>query len=476
MGNWHFPLIAHKAGVRTFDLSSGMNYVSMKDQVVRATTLVNCLIKSNVFSGPRAAYDLVVVGAGAAGVAAACHAAGHGLHVLVLESAKERFHLQKQCTSRHVSFSMYDWPEAHASAGIFPSLDDLPVKSTAGLFFPCEVTQKDPVVAQELVRAWDKRIDTHVFEPGAIVWKFGAVAEAPPAAGNVLLIDESTQKTRTIKYRQDVSDHTVTTRIIIFATGIGIERSVPGSSDLAQPYHPPPFWSDLTNPPWESGKDVSDKTVVISGAGDGAIQDFLKVIYRERAKDLLLLANECKLKPQQLSRIVSAERHVGRQLLWDTSAQEAHSALQIVYDEIAKTLLRRKQLPIDLDSLLATCPKIVWVANTTDISKKHITFSKSYPLNRFLATLTLAMLHASPKLELVAGEIASVDACADGSYSCTMNGGRIIRSNFLPLLRHGVEKSLGLGKNKGYFGLRTALAGAPLPFKPSDFPIPTPAR
>lgn len=201
MDNWHFPLIAHKAGVRTFDLSSGMNYVSMKDQVVRATALVNCLVQCKVFAGNKTPYDVVVVGAGAAGVAAACHAAGHGLNVLVLESAMERFPLQKQCTSRHVSFTMYDWPEAHASTGIFPSLGDLPVKSTGNMFFPCQVTDKNPVIARELVKAWDKRIDDHVFSKGGITWTFGAVVQQPRATSGVFLLDKVGRKTVDIVYK-----------------------------------------------------------------------------------------------------------------------------------------------------------------------------------------------------------------------------------------------------------------------------------
>ena len=382
----------------------------------------------------------------------------------------ERFPLQKQCTSRHVSFTMYDWPEAHASTGIFPSLGDLPVKSTGNMFFPCQVTDKNPVIARELVKAWDKRIDDHVFSKGGITWTFGAVVQQPRATSGVFLLDKVGRKTVDIVYKMGSAKKTITTKIIIFATGIGVERSVQGGKTSAAPYLPPPFWSDLPNPPWENEKDFSNETVVLSGAGDGAIQDFLKVVFREQAKDLLLLVKKCGLTPKQLASIVSAERHVSRQLLWETSGSEAHAALQAVYDEIVEKLLKRPKSPIDLAPMLEICPKIVWVASTADTTRKRIVFSKCYALNRFLATLTLAMLRDSPKLKLIAGKVTQVDVAPDASYVCETSAG-LICSIFPPLLRHGVDKSYGLGNNSGYFSLRMALAGAPLPFKPSNFPV-----
>ena len=470
MDNWHFPLIAHKAGVRTFDLSSGMNYVSMKDQVVRGTTLVNCLIKCKIFDTKFSGHNLVVVGAGAAGVAAACHAAGHGLRVLVLERASGRFPMQKQCTSRRVSFSMYDWPEAHASSGIFPSLQDLPVKSANTMFFACEVTEKHPIVARDLVTAWDKRIEANPFPLAPIQWEFNAEVIPPRLSHRVLLEDDPSRQHRDLEYWKAARKHSARAQIVIFATGIGIERSVPDTRTAGATYQTPPFWSDMDNPPWENAKDFSSRNLVISGGGDGAIQDFLKVVLRNKADNLLPLARKCRLGAKDRARIISAERHIARQLLWDTSAKQAHAALQAVYDEIVETLLRRDGDPLNIASHMHICPRIVWISDSVSDDAKTMSFSKSYPLNRFLATLVLAVLAKSPKVQLVEGTLNSVDRDAYNTYRCTTGAGTTYLSDFPPLLRHGVERNTGLGKNAGYFGLRQALAGAPLPFKPSDNP------
>lgn len=89
------PLIAHKAGVRLYNLSAGLNYVSIKDQTVRACALIDS-IKAAGWLGRSTpivddTYDLLVVGAGAAGVTAAWRAASYGLNVLVVEAADSPF-------------------------------------------------------------------------------------------------------------------------------------------------------------------------------------------------------------------------------------------------------------------------------------------------------------------------------------------------------------------------------------------------
>ena len=470
--NWYFPLLAHKAGVRTFDVSSGMNYVSVKDQVVRATVLVNSLLQCKLFDGERKQYDVVVIGAGVAGVAAASHAAGHGLKVLVLEGADERFPLQKKCTSRHVSFSMYDWPEAHAAKGVFPSLGDMPVKSEAGFFFPCSVLSEHPVPASELVTGWDREIEGYKYPSGSIRWEFGVKVTPPSYRGNALLVDDRDADAVTIHFRHtNGRDTYAVAKVLIFATGIGTERTVPNTEKPGSPYQPPSFWSDLDDAPWQEDVDLSERTAFLSGNGDGAIQDFLKIVYRKAAINLLALVEACKLSLGQMARIVSAERHVARQLMWNTPVTEAYAALQVVFDEIVAEVLAAHKDPLDVGIAEQTCPKIVWVAETAEPAKQRIVFSKTYALNRFLATLTLAKLRDSPKLRLVAGQTNSVHKDEKGVHRCKTSSGTEYRSDFAPLLRHGVDKNTGLGSSADYFGLRSALAGAPLPFKPSDFPV-----
>jgi hypothetical protein len=492
--NWHFPLLAHKAGVRTFDLSSGMNYISMKDQVVRATTLVNCLHTCGLFTkGTKADFHLTVVGAGVAGVSAACHAAALGWKVLVLEQGDTRFSLQKQCESRYVSFSMYDWPEAHASVGKFPELDDLPVKSAPGPSIVCKVDHDKPVLAKTLVEAWDQQIDTE--DDKRITWKFKTKV-IPPGRSNGLSLSSDQHivpyvevKYQNVNNRTNPAQYLKTTQIIIFATGIGVETTVQNIDPKEHAYGPPAFWTDFPRPPWEPGIDHSDKELVIAGAGDGAIQDVLKVIYQDRSDNLLNLAARCGLKKSELARILSAERHVMRQLIWNTPKAEAFSGLQQVIDEIVAELLQRKKNKapgksgdfLNAQALLPRIPKIHWIASSVSDDKKRIVFSKCYALNRFLATLTLALLEndimpGGAKLNLVQGKIQRVGK-QNGRYVCQLDDGKTeFGSDFPPLIRLGIEKGPGLGNNADYLSLRKALASVPLPFKPSNSPKPAAAK
>jgi hypothetical protein len=472
-GNWYFPLIAHKAGVRTFDLSSGMGYVSMKDQVVRATALVNCLIRCDIFKKCNGDYDVVVVGAGVAGVSAACYAAGHKLKVLVLESAEQLFPLQRDCHTRYVSFSMYDWPEAHANEGVFPHLNNLPVKSKAGTFLPCKVDVNAPATAASLVEKWTTNVGkiTKRFA-SKLEWVYSATVQPPTGVGRFTLRVNGSDPV-SVKYKKDGITSVVETKVLIFATGIGLEQKVPDSKPKNAPHGPPDFWSDMESPPWEDIEHTG-KRVVIAGAGDGAIQDFLLVVFRERAANLLALVGECGLSAEQRARIVSAERHVMRLLMWNTPSKEAFGALQTVIDSIVDEVLVHTPDPIGVLDSIQKSPYIDWIASDSMPIKKQIVFSKCYSLNRFLATLTLRVLKnkASSRIRVFKNRLNSVHASGK-QFICCLDGKKKIQltSDYRPLIRLGIDRKASLSKSESYSKLRMAMASVPLPFKPADFPV-----
>lgn len=92
-----FPLIAHKVGLRLYNLSAGLSYVSIKDQVVRACSLIDSLNGAGMLkstSSDTGAFDVLVIGAGAAGVTAGWRAASLGMRVCMVEKSGAPFSAQ----------------------------------------------------------------------------------------------------------------------------------------------------------------------------------------------------------------------------------------------------------------------------------------------------------------------------------------------------------------------------------------------
>jgi hypothetical protein len=452
-----------------FNLSAGLSYVSIKDQVVRACALVDSLSATGFLKAAgddASVFDLVVIGAGAAGVTAAWRAASLGARVCVIEKSGAPFPAQATCNDRIVSFSMYDWPESFAGAGVFPSLSGMPLagKGIDGDMFPCYCDSPTPESASSLAAKWTARLDTTGTQLCAstakypIVWHFNAVAVPPPPFAPSMFSNEpATLKVTVVGSAGGGSDlHTAN---LIVATGVGLERPV-GT------YRPAPFWHDDLRAPWHrkvKGPSQNPRSVVISGAGDGAIQDALKSLWEADPKDLMPVAERLLKLGSATGRkqdILAAERHAERQLLWGVDETETYSGLQAVFDEIIGSI-KPAQLKYWRKEYLARDIHVHWIVGAAGI------FSKAYPLNRLLATVLrrpecadLVTFHHD-RLESVV-EVAPV-------WHCTLESGVIVASDFPPIARHGVETQDVDVDSFDRDSLRVALSRAPVPFKPFDF-------
>lgn len=98
-------LLSLKCASRTFDLSSRLAHVSMRDQIVRAQLLARDLKRFD-----DDAKRVLVVGAGIAGIAFAIEAAQAGLEVAIVEADPKPLHLQSGVTTRFVGPFLYEWP------------------------------------------------------------------------------------------------------------------------------------------------------------------------------------------------------------------------------------------------------------------------------------------------------------------------------------------------------------------------------
>jgi hypothetical protein len=465
-----FPLIAHKAGLRLYNLSAGLNYVSIKDQTVRACALVDSIEAAGwVQPLPPAAnaYDMVVVGAGAAGVTAAWRAASHGLRVLVVERADTPFPALLGCTDRIISFSMYDWPEPFCEAEHFPSLRDQPVKGKRldEDNFPVYSNSDKPQLACVYAAQWIARLgldDSRVCLSKTkypIEWNFGYIALPERLPESDYAPSRSTISVQLTPIYPGAPARRIQAANVIMATGIGAERKIDG-------YQPPPFWSVNRNAPWTvppAKKPKIKKNVVISGAGDGAIQDTLKSLFSKELISLVPLA-EYLLKGKDSgnikSRLLAAERHAERQLLWGVDDSAVYSALQRVYDQWVATIAPTKILGWK-KRLFRSDMHVDWIIGNNDA------FSKAFPLNRLLASV-LKRPEFADLLTIHATTLQSVSRSV--RWDCTTSHLAILQSDYPPLVRHGVETyDIDLPRDADQSAIRTALSRSPLPFKPFDF-------
>lgn len=463
-----FPLVAHKVGLRLYNLSAGLSYVSIKDQVVRACALIDSLDSAEALKSTAAdtsAFDVIVIGAGAAGVTAGWRAASLGMRVCIVEKSDAPFSAQRNCHDRIVSFSMYDWPESFAAAGVFPSLSGLPLpgKGVDDDRFPCFSDSADPMPASALADKWTSRLDlsgTALCSSKAsypIQWLFKRRAEyqvppdssiaTPPGTLKVVVTDVDTGTTSVLRAAN-----------LIVATGIGLERPV-GT------YKPAPFWQDDPQAPWhhKPKSKSSKRSIVISGAGDGAVQDAMKSLWRSEPIDLIPVVESLLGRANAMSRnhaILAAERHAERQLLWGVDDIETYRSLQAIYDGLANQVpaarvarWRAKHFRKDMH--------VHWIVGTAGV------FTKAYPLNRMLASV-LKRPEFTGHVTFHHGRLESVKPVGT-AWECEVPGEATIVSDFPPIARHGVETQDVDVDSFDRDTLRVALSRAPVPFKPYDF-------
>ena len=124
-------ILALKVAPNVFDISSGLFHISIRDQMLRARTLVRDLDKGNQLVLPAA--HVLIVGAGVAGVSAAMALGELVVETVVVDSAAEPFSVQKNVTSRFVGPYMYEWPSDFFDDQAFPPVSPSSLNGWASL-------------------------------------------------------------------------------------------------------------------------------------------------------------------------------------------------------------------------------------------------------------------------------------------------------------------------------------------------------
>lgn len=260
-------VLTNKCAARTFDISSGMVYASMRDQVVRAQLLVRDLKRSD----PEC-RRVLIVGAGLAGVTAAVHASALGIEAVVVESKAQAFHLQADVTTRVVGPFMYEWPNVECQAQSYPG-----VAPTLGPPSPRTPTwsSQRPLSASSLAAQLRNWLDEELQAPDAPHFVYNVAADLTrqfvekfveaAASGGVTPLPK-------VPFSSP-DPQGFTPDYIILAVGMGKER-VHLLDDKPDGMRGLPFWcdDDLRN------SSISGLDVAVFGAGDGALQDVLRTL------------------------------------------------------------------------------------------------------------------------------------------------------------------------------------------------------
>jgi hypothetical protein len=367
-------LRAHAVSQLVFDISSGVVPRSIRDQIVRAVTVVNRAVESGYIAPPpagaaaadRPGRQLLVVGGGVAGMTAGVRAAQLGVRACVIEQTDSAFHLQAG-SGRWVDPTVYDWPVAHWVNGRYPWRPPA---------VPFDFAEGHASVA---AGGWERALTEHrrTFFGLLEVRTSDVVTdylELSPAENREPLVRVKTAQ------RPDWQQY----GMVVFARGHGREQTSVGNFRGYQFWDPDPY----------AGKNAgvagdAKSRVVISGSGDGSLQDLLRLTCTQPSARALL---EVLQVPEAVCEEVRrAEDWAGRSICWGAGSQHDHAVLRELHlahrSAVTRYLSTKKGVRRANNILLPTKVRpVVQLVHSCD----H--FSGCYPANRFLTLLVADLL------------------------------------------------------------------------------------
>jgi hypothetical protein len=370
--------------------------VSIRDQIVRSCYLVERLWTTGRL---RPESKLLIIGAGAAGVTAAFRAVAHGVrHVQISDQSDAPLSLQAHCTTRLVDPVQYDWP-----AGYW-DLKCWPIAGPSGFAHGTASAIKPPVLLQaDLAFNWAIQFERALYalesngratfypQLKAIDWY------AAPAGCYQVEFDDAIT---------GASAGSLDADLIIFAGGFGQESvSVPVTGQPSTRHSGLPFWSDDTFEKQNFGLPAVPHGVLVSGAGDGALQDFIRLVTGlKSARDVWKVVEPCLLD-------YNARRQLETLWHWEELAYRS-DAFAPEYSSRCDTLAKlhaRYQSMVDRaivngaywKSIIAALDGVIVPPRPTNkifLATKAAHFDGCYPLNRLVALVCIAYIkHKYPK-------------------------------------------------------------------------------
>jgi hypothetical protein len=314
--------------------------------------------------------NLLVTGAGAGGVTAAIRAAQLGVETTLVEASLQAFGRQKNCTTRWVDPTQYDWPADHWDRAIFPW-----TPPAMPLPWPAQLSGAIAAVWERELRRSLRRYRNLHFLPQSTV----ASITYRPATRDLSISVNSPSAGGAGVYGA-----------ALHCIGFGAERTSLGAYSSFQ------FWdSDPLEMP-QLGLQSKPSSVLICGAGDGALQDFLRITTGAKSAGILLRKLPLKAQEMVTSAIYSAEDQGQRAGIWCEKHHE-HAVFSRVH-QVHK---------YQVHQVLADPATAAGVSQALQAALKHSQgleillaypcdhFSRCYGLNRFMTLLILEYAQAN---------------------------------------------------------------------------------
>lgn len=510
------PLLAYKIAPRQFDLSYRFSNISLRDQIVRAQTLVRTLVNTKLLAADPVEdsdqFQLLICGAGAAGLAAAREAEAHNLSFVLIERDRAvPGGVLKEDAERYVSAAMYEWPHPNHSAHEFPlaapallGADDVPLPSL-------KLALQKPV----LVRTFGRKL-REALRPNIRRWK---------EQGKQLRIGQTLFERRVLMTRTTLAESSkaslrrmVSGRIsihgipltkielppmqlastggkkvgqpllfqyIIFAVGFAKEsREYAEGKEPDAAFEHTHFWRPDRLSDHQLDFKGTPPRVVILGSGDGALQDALRcLVYKQYPHPLAIWNHLLNYKhapdlplaysphiATALARIAAADGYTTSGAVW-TSEKHVFGSLDIAIGHIIDDLIAATsgKLARAVESMLRKDVERVTIVTQAGY------FSKAYALNRFLVLLFHRVMSSMDnhlvKLDIIADEVTDFQTKgSDPRSAClTLDHGKKILDGDVVLIRGGLDRSSPPSQQVGLSGIDTGRAGLgriPAPIRP----------
>lgn len=367
-------LLTHKVRDGLYDVGPRLAPISIRDQMLRSYALVTRAFREKLI-GP--GKPLLVVGAGAAGATAAMVAARLEVPTTLLEQTAFVFSLQGN-SNRYLDPTIYDWPADHCEQGKFAWKGPaVPLFWEAGY-------------SNEIAEVWENALEDEVAANAWLTFIKGAKPEnadrlyRKPCTGPLEVYFKSTvdaQRRGPFYFA-----------MIVSCAGAGLERVDIGN------FRGKRFWdvdtlsaNNLGLPEYEIPR------VVISGAGDGALQDFIRIVTDKSSVKELYLSLPDVVRKEVSSFIASKEDHYQRSFVWSGNYNGKYKSddcniqksLHQAYEEIVARMLSAHYPDVksSLEPRLRLTDSMII---SLVFECEH--FSHCYPLNRFLVLLLARFL------------------------------------------------------------------------------------
>lgn len=449
-------LIAYKCAPHVFDISSGLTYASIRDQLVRGRLVANDIGRNALYS------HVLVVGAGVAGTSAAVLLAEHGVRVTLVDVNPRPFELFRGVRHRIVDPMMYEWPYECSALHRYPPQRPAHVFGVASPSLP-KWGSTEPMTAHacrsQLLQWWrqwrrdspaSSRLKCHFgVDPASVQAAVREFVRFPPKGREW---HNKAVLTKHSKRRQANVGVTVELGAVLLAGGMGAEQTTLGSVQCV------PFWSKVDPCAHQSSRHVG-----VLGGGDGALQEVLRMLTVDSHPLTTVTSFEARIK---------AAKHQLRtvQLQSRAASTWAPPGVRIDVDEATKSIADRLAHDSRLRASLQSRMRRSRGQVSLVFDGEHI--GNAYMLNRFLVYLIEACQmrgwpdgNPTMRLEIHRNFRVATAARAGTGYLVKSQTGRALRFDDV-IVRFGLSGESPAAKILGLrdFGDRISFGRIPLPY------------